>query len=233
MSIKEKGKLLNLSPDESFKNAVREIYEKSVTATLLSYPRDIRDKGLNEIELQLENLDRAGKIRYHETHDVAVITVGEIEGSERDAKLFKFNDYAITKQKSESGLLTVHKDSTKKFEEVLTGNSVFIFGYPTSLGIKNIPQLDYDKPLLRKGIVAGKNEEMKTIILDCPVYPGNSGGPVVEVETMGITGAYFKVIGVVTQFVPFARRHKNNLQMENSGYSVAIPMDMVLDLLED
>jgi hypothetical protein len=57
------------------------------------------------------------------------------------------------------------------------------------------------KPLLRRGIIAGKNEKVGTLILDLAVYPGNSGGPVVEVETVR-SEKKFRVIGIMSQFVP-------------------------------
>jgi hypothetical protein len=70
----------------------------------------------------------------------------------------------------------------KTFDQVLIGNDVIMYGYPTSLGLANILQLNPDRPLLRKGIVAGKNLQQHTLILDCPIYQGNSGGPIFEID---------------------------------------------------
>jgi hypothetical protein len=75
--------------------------------------------------------------------------------------------------------------------------------------------------------VAGKNQITRTIIIDCPVYPGNSGGPVIEVESQGPISVY-KAIGVVTQFVP-GTVWGNTV---NSGYAVVVPMDRVLETVE-
>ncbi len=139
-------------------------------------------------------------------------------------------------QIAKTGILGVAQASAKKFADVLTANQVFIFGYPTSLGLKNIPQIDYSKPLLRSGIVAGTNQDLKTIILDCPAYGGNSGGPVLEVEVEGL-GRKYRVIGVVSEFVPAVQTWRNspqasiNASVYNSGYTVATPMDFVLDLV--
>ena len=114
---------------------------------------------------------------------------------------------------------------------------MYVFGYPTSLGIKEIPQIDPLRPLLRFGIIAGTNPARKSIILDCPSYPGNSGGPVLEVEEVDLVNRRFRVIGVVSQFVPFAEtwvnktHHYQNLTISNSGYTVAVSMDPVLDLI--
>jgi hypothetical protein len=128
-------------------------------------------------------------------------------------------------------------DTVKKYDEILPSNEVFIFGYPTSLGISAKHQIDVTRPLLRKGIIAGKNEQNKTLILDCPVYYGNSGGPCVEVEEIDPGARKFNLIGVVSEFVPFEKKWINirqglvNTEIENSGYSIVEPMDAVLELV--
>jgi hypothetical protein len=66
----------------------------------------------------------------------------------------------------------------KYFKDVNVGNEVYAFGYPTSITSVN-PWLNIKLPLLRKGIVAGKNELLNAII-------GNSGGLVMEGETFSM-----------------------------------------------
>jgi hypothetical protein len=140
-------------------------------------------------------------------------------------------------QSLESGILGVGLETVKKFADVLTGNDVYVLGYPSSIGIQQLPQIDYDYPLLRKGIVAGTNESNKTIVLDCLTFFGNSGGPVLQVVPVGLA-TRFDVIGVVSQYVPFAETLVNttfsysNTQYHNSGYSIVEPMDSVLELLD-
>lgn len=105
-----------------------------------------------------------------------------------------------------------------------------------SLGVSSLPQLDLARPLLRHGIVAAKNEALRTIIIDCPVYPGNSGGPVLEIEVDG-AATHFHAIGVVSEFVPAAERWINdpygyeNIYLSNSGYSVVVPIDAVDEVI--
>jgi S1-C subfamily serine protease len=110
-----------------------------------------------------------------------------------------------------------------------------VFGYPTSLGLQQSPQLDPLRPLLRKGIVAGTNPATRFLVLDCPVYFGNSGGPVLELDRQPF-GTSLSIIGVVDQYVPFVQQAGSQtiaMQVEtNSGYSLAIPMDFVLELLK-
>jgi hypothetical protein len=80
--------------------------------------------------------------------------------------------------------------------------------------------------LLRKGIIAGKNDVLKAIILDCPIFYGNSGGLVIEVETMSLGNINYKAIGLITNFIPY-----NKIWLQNSGYSIVVPMDFVEELI--
>ena len=201
---------------------------------ILSYAKDPNDKGKNIFQLNLAALKQAGNIKRHPTQDVAVVRIGvPIQGTDP----VSLNTVAgvVLKEKATSGILGVAESAVKRFSDVLTANQVFIFGFPTSIGLKAIPQIDYLKPLLRAGIVAGTNEQARTIILDCPSYGGNSGGPVLEVEEENL-GKKFRIIGVVSQFVPVAEMWLNmahrytNTNISNSGYAIAIPTDFVLDL---
>jgi hypothetical protein len=133
-------------------------------------------------------------------------------------------------------VLGVGVNTVKYFREILVANQIFLFGYPTSIGIKKNPEIDYLRPLLRTGIIAGINDQKKTIILDCPVNYGNSGGPVLEVEEDGFARK-FRVIGVVSKFVPAVEVWENKTHryhygtITNSGYSIVIPMDFVMELI--
>jgi hypothetical protein len=111
-------------------------------------------------------------------------------------------------------------------------------GYPVSLSTSEMQQINYDVPLARKGIVAGKNNKNQSIILDCPVYGGNSGGLVLEINETGLGSGNIHLIGVVVQFVPFVEQWRNtrfpelqNTSLQNSGYSVALPVDNIYDLI--
>ena len=103
-----------------------------------------------------------------------------------------------------AGLLGVDAKTVKTFDQVLTGNEVMLFGHPSSLALQQLRQLDPSRPLLRKGIVAGTNVERKSIILDCPVYFGNSSGPVFEMDKDGLSTRFY-AIGLVNQYVPFVQ----------------------------
>ncbi len=208
---------------------------KSNTVTLLSYSNNLNIYQKIRISLDLSILENKGNLFFSQTSDVVVIRVFEGEL----ASLHPAPGVTVLETPTDGhGILGVDLGSIKKYVDVVESNEVFIFGYPTSLGLKSIPQIEYDKPLLRGGIVAGKNDIQKTIILDCPVYPGNSGGPVIEVELIDLTTKRYQVIGVVSEFVPFTQEWLNlkmgyiNTNIENSGYSIVVPMDFVFELLE-
>ena len=211
------------------------------TATLISYTRDPKGNGRNLITANLEALFKTGNLIPHPREDIAVVRIGEIRekavpDSPTSKRVSMISGVTVT-EKAGTGIVGADLETVKKFDEVLIANSIIVFGYPTSLGLKEIPQLDPLRPLLRGGIVAGTHPEKKLLIIDCPVYPGNSGGPVVEV-TNEWPEIRFKLIGVVSQFVPFdSARLKElppeyNRSLTNSGYGIVTPMDHVLELLK-
>lgn len=230
MSEKEKDELLMTAPkSEAFQGPIQILYRESqklklrkTTATLFSYSPKPGDTGVNEIQVDLPKLYQAGRIMYHPSSDVAAIKIAipkKVGGQEFLEPLD-----AVTMKGP--GALGLGKDTAKLFDDVLVGNTVYTFGYPTSLSLAS-PFIDIKLPLLRKGIVAGKNNSLKAIILDSPVFFGNSGGLVIEAERVDAFKTNFRAIGLVTQFVPYAEKW-----LQNSGYSIAVPMDFVEELLK-
>lgn len=231
------GFFLNTETDTYFVTASHVLFDdasgklNAKEATLISYSRDPKETKKNTITLSLTSLLASKRIHKHSTQDVTTVHIGSLEEG-----LIKPVPEAIF-AKGSPGILGVGINNVKRFDSVLTANQIYVFGYPTSIGLKDIPQIDPLHPLLRFGIIAGTNPARKTIILDCPSYPGNSGGPVLEVEDVDPFNRHFQVIGVVSQFVPFAETWVNithryqNLNLSNSGYTVAVPMDPVLELI--
>jgi S1-C subfamily serine protease len=207
-------------------------------AELLCYSKKPEETGKNIIQLDFSTLTAAKRIRKHSTEDVAVVYVADAEeNASTGSRSLRTVQGASLIEKTPTGILSVSLENVKRFDEVWTANTIYMFGYPTSLSIKGDPQIDPIRPLLRFGIIAGTNPARKTIILDCPSYPGNSGGPVLEVEKIDLVNLRFHVIGVVSQFVPFAEplinpeRDSKSLTIANSGYTVAVSMDPVLELI--
>lgn len=176
------------------------------------------------------------RVEFHKRADVVIVVFGQIN-LPTDGKLKAFRTAKGVERihKGQANPIIASKKDIELFDEVKISNEIFVSGYPTSLGIKESQQFDVNKPLLRRGIVANIYQNAKTIILDCPVYGGNSGGPVVQ--TTLVDGLLkVKIIGVISQFIPFVQQWKNDrdklvhLEYLNSGYSVASSMDYVIEL---
>ena len=186
--------------------------------------------------LQISTLFQSGDLKVHQTKDLVVIKIGSVTGEEGGFALNLSQGISETQQ-SLGGLIWYDMVGSRRFADVEITNDVFVLGYPISLSTPEMRQIDYDAPLARKGIVAGKNNQTQTIILDCPVYGGNSGGLVLEVNQIGPV-THLHLIGVVVQFVPFVEQWRNtrfpelqNTSLQNSGYSVALPVDNIYDLI--
>ena len=205
---------------------------RDTTAELLSYASDPSDPTRNLASVNLSVLQSNGNIKTHPSEDVAVIKISTMIAGLRNTS--STMPGVTFRTNAKDGLVTAHLDIVKPFDQVLTGNEVIVYGYPTSIGLQQLPQIDTHRPLLRKGIVAGTNKEKRSIILDCPSYFGNSGGPVVEIDREDFRTTHFNIIGVISQYVPFADtgRASTFMILSNSGYSIATPMDFVLDLVK-
>jgi len=204
-------------------------------AELTAYSKNPDEVVRNIITLDLAVLQKTGDLRAHPSRDVAVVRIASVTPDQPQKPLQVLPGVSVVSH-SASGILGAGPDTIRKYEQVLVANEVLVFGYPTSLGLRQVPQLDLSRPLLRRGIVAGLNPSLRSIVLDCPVYPGNSGGPVLQIDTEGLE-RHFRIIGVVSQFVPFVETWVNathgyeNASIGNSGYSIVTPMDYVLELV--
>ena len=211
---------------------------RSGTATLMSYPSEKTDKDKFIFSFDLLTAERAGAVRAHKSADVVVVRVGSAGSPAEDRPRFQGwqpSSYLIVQRTAFLGPVGISIDDAKRFEDVVIANKIFVFGYPSTLGLAQLPQLDLLRPLLRSGIVAGVNPMSQSIVVDAPIYPGNSGGPVLQVQS---DAQRIAVIGVVSEFVPFSEGVKGSrpayldFRISNSGYGVVTPMDFVLELLQ-
>lgn len=215
---------------------------KGQKALLMSYPKEENLKEPILLQLDLQDLYSYGYLRAHKEKDAVVVKIGSINEVNGTKALAFYPGVHLAAKVGEpvpdGSLVGAHGGVTRNYRDVAVGNAAFIFGYPVSLGIESYPQIDYKKPLLRKGVIAGKNDEKMSIILDCPVNYGNSGGPVVEVEKVGLTETHYYIIGMVSEFIPFDDKWYGIQnpgavkQIENSGYSVVVPIDTILELIK-
>lgn len=212
-----------LNAIEELFNSSQELKLKDEMMTLRSVaPSKLGRDGITELKLDMVKLFEEKHIAYHPSHDVAYIRIGSAKGAPDTKELDLVS--GVTPMRV-AGIVGLAKDHYKLMADVNVGNQVIVLGYPLTITAFN-PWLDIGMPLLRKGVVAGINKELKAIILDCPVYKGNSGGLVIEVERISLTEVHYRAIGVVTNLVPYKYDW-----VENSGYSVAVPMDFVEELL--
>ena len=214
--------------------------------SLISYPKSSKDVGRNKITIDIATLEKNGHVKRHPSEDIVVVQIGEVDEKSASQGLNSGNGQqsplghgavlpGVSKDEIAGPLVVVSAENTELFDNVVVGNDVMMFGYPKSLELIPNPKIDFDHPLLRKGIIAGINREKRAIILDCPVYQGDSGGPVIEMDHEGL-GIHFRLIGIVTQFIAFADTWRNehfnyvNTTLMNSGYSLVVPIDFALEL---
>jgi len=194
--------------------------------------------------LDLSQLHASGHVKAHPTADVVILKLASMmaapAGTPPGLSLITALpgvQLQIQQQPPPNvGTVGMPTSNFRRYADALVSNEVFVFGYPVSVG--QADQIDHSRPLLRKGIIAGKNDAKSTIILDCPMYQGNSGGLVVEIDSGNLFNRQIYGLGVVSQFVPFVEKFQSlsfpdliNTTLENSGYSIVTPMDRVLELL--
>jgi len=207
--------------------------------TFLCQTKDINDDSTILFEADIKKLQETGMVFFHPNYDIAgFLQCNDVDEPDGTYISTSVEGIKILQNSLTSRIVTVNaKNGVAFIDEVLISNDIFLYGYPTSLGLKHSPQFDYAKPLLRKGIVSNVNKKLGTIILDCPVYYGNSGGPVIQVEEIN-DKIYHKVIGVVSEFIPYTEDWQNrsngiiHTEWSNSGFSVAVAMDYVYEMLQ-
>ena len=124
------------------------------------------------------------------------------------------------------------------FDSVELASECFLIGFPHSLRKHNQKEIEIFFPLLRKGIIAGKNHQERLIVLDCEVNYGNSGGPAFQVNFIAGNKVQFKLFGIISSFLPYSEEYANirnpslkHEYIQNSGYSVVVPIDFLGDII--
>jgi hypothetical protein len=198
---------------------------------LVSYSKDQPTPQRIVLSVDFKTLLDKGDVRAHKTRDVAVIKLGDIK-EQQDHSLMTFFSPGVTKVEfAESGMVSAEMNSIRKFDDVLVGNDAILYGYPVSLGLPNAREFDPMRPLLRRAFIAGKDPERRSLIIDGPVYRGNSGGPVFEIDPEP-PDVYFHLVGIMVAFIPLTENAPDFTMLLNSGYSVAEPIDFALELMQ-
>lgn len=220
--------------------------------TLIAPAFDLEDNASNKLGVNLRALLGRGVLYAHPTRDVLVFPVGEYvsvsdeltTGSVGPSKM-SFVEGILPVERTKSGYAAFGE--LRMLKDVVLGNRAYMVGYPTSLSLTD--QLDFNRPLITAGVIAGVNSKNRTIIIDRPVYPGFSGSPLIEVEQIDLLHATFPVVGVAIQWIPDTGKD-GTVQVERpniplsadqtttktvtvvvSGFGVVEPMDSVLELI--
>lgn len=195
-------------------------------------------------------LAQAGDIQVSDSDDVAAIRIGRVQqaqvnkvgaagpkDSNNAPNLTAVNEPGVFASGDvTTPVFAVHRQQTKIIDQTTLGNPVFTVGYPKSLAPLG-QKIDFSKPLLRSGVLAQKNLSMHSLVIDCAAFKGNSGGPVVEIDEISLGTKTFSIIGVVSAFVPLVDNlvsqdyGYHNTTIENSGYTIVVPIDSLLALL--
>jgi len=192
----------------------------------------LNPKALNKpkgyaLELINKEGDKLWKGHYSKKVDVAVIPVNFPLFQTENMQVSYFMD-------------SQHTADGKKMEDkgLAEGDSVFALGFPVSLvGDKS------NSVIVRGGTIARIRDTFKNplepFIIDTTVFPGNSGGPVVnKPEIVSIQGTQAvgdaNLIGIIASYVPYRdyaiSRQTGNVRVifeENSGLSYVFSVDCI------
>ena len=169
--------------------------------------------------IMIENLNQAPIYRSL-VEDVAIINIS--------------NPALYTVQQEGNNIISVSMEQTNSIKDIGVSNDIYLVGFPTSLIFQGSQYFEVNRPLLRKGIIAGINSLDNTFIIDCTAYYGNSGAPIIEVCQDG----ELRIVGIVSRYIPFVTEWRNNrepsishTELSNSGYTVCLPIDSIINLI--
>jgi len=231
------GFLINLEKESYFISAKHNFYEDGKIlgerCDLLCQPQSNDLDDIIFVEMDLEWLDENDKILISDCSDVIAIKFSTYTGNNG----IDLSKGIKLKERGESNLIGIPEIAIKPINQVRVSSEIFIQGYPESIGLIEVPQVDFDRPLVRKGIVAGINEEENSIIIDCQIFKGNSGSPVIMRSWRG-EQIENSLIGLVSKYIPIKQQLKDkkfddiNYVLGNSGYAVVVPSDEIMKLIK-
>lgn len=198
---------------------------------IFSYPKGSNFAVAEEIQIDLRILMNNKQLSCSGPQDVCVCKIADIgagklqlvEGIKRVSPSLNIN--------------SAHTSMIKPFESIAIAEELYVIGYPKALALIPNNSYDYNKPLVRKGIISGKNPD-QTIVIDCAVFPGNSGGPAfiteksIESSDEGLTFRDKRYLaGIVSKFIPWLNNRFKPPHVENSGYGQIVSFDQVYNEL--
>ena len=191
------------------------------------HAKDFKSDKPTFFNLDLKYLLLNSMILVDSVHDICAVKIGirEVTGAMK-----YFNGISRTGHRANFIIYPLNNSLNKN--DLYLGENVFIVGFPSSIGLKQYPQFDYNMPLLKRGSIAGISFKYDNIIIDSPVYHGNSGGPVF-LERKDFNSYKIYLIGIVSQYIPFISQtvFKKDLTKEVSSYGVIIPIEFCKKLI--
>ena len=196
--------------------------------TISYYSNDAFTDTISSLRFNIDGLVQSNMTIYNSKRDIAILKIGTVPIGHPG--VYYFAEYASNKI---GPTVSYSKDISTSIGKYSIGDDVFMFGFPKSLALHNVKLFDSDRPLVRKGAVAGIDRINSTVIIYCPSYPGNSGGPVSVVHNGSID-----VMGFVDAFIPFINQtvpsdsSNSSIVVNNSGYTVVVPIENVYNLIQ-
>ena len=127
-----------------------------------------------------------------------------------------------------------------KEDDIFQGAGVMVLGYPGSVGKEF-----WTKALLRDGIIswtAPTNPDLNKILIDCDIFPGNSGGPVFlkpsgfDKKGNFTLGSKVKFLGIVTErrfsSTPVRAKGINEIKLGPRGLTIYSLESMGIGVIE-
>jgi len=138
-----------------------------------------------------------GKFRSDTVNDISVIHIGnptQLEEDPPEGAQWTMPLEFVNLTNPTSHFNSFSLQNIVNFQNLALLNEAVIVGYPRSIGLRPSTQYEFESPLISKGIIAGINQNVQKIIVDSPVYGGNSGGPVFELTSRIVTyEIYFEI----------------------------------------
>jgi hypothetical protein len=204
-------------------------------AFLVYYVNDAFGGKSDTLLVNLSSALRQRDLLFDPVNDIAVLTIAKITGYTTSGKqIFNYTNSTTKISKLAPGGVSL--DLCLDFTKVDVGDDCTIIGYPSSLQINSINDYDFQRPLLRKGAIAGKDKTRGSIIVDCPSYQGNSGGPVFATSiynksNIGLIGVVSRSILHVEQLESSYYKTTVSVNLANSGYTVVVPIEFAKALM--
>ncbi|HTH48465.1 MAG TPA: hypothetical protein VMB21_13210, partial [Candidatus Limnocylindria bacterium] len=109
-------------------------------------------------------LNRDGAVRTSTNHDVALVKLFKMLPANRINAPTLVQNPGVHELGTNYRVTSFKADSFAQKNDVRTGCDIFMFGYPAAITVPSQTDLSPDQPLLRKGIVSGKNTKAGLII---------------------------------------------------------------------